>query len=78
MRRRDHHHDHGELKVPTGGALVDLSGSIPLLLAYVLAFINVGLYWNNHHHLLHITQRIDGRCSGRTCSCSSGSAWYPL
>ncbi|MBB5709812.1 TMEM175 family protein [Sphingomonas xinjiangensis] len=49
-----------------------------MLLAYVLAFINVGLYWNNHHHLLHITQRIDGRCSGRTCSCSSGSAWYPL
>ncbi|UYY59969.1 TMEM175 family protein [Sphingomonas sp. S2-65] len=50
-----------ELKVPAGGNLADLSGSMPLLLAYVLAFINVGLYWNNHHHLLHITERVDGR-----------------
>lgn len=50
-----------ELKVPTGGDLHDLADSAPLLLAYVLSFVNVGLYWNNHHHLMHATDRIDGR-----------------
>lgn len=50
-----------ELKVPGGGELSALSQEAPVLLAYVLSFINVGLYWNNHHHLLHATDRIDGR-----------------
>jgi uncharacterized membrane protein len=50
-----------ELKVPNGGSLRDLAGSAPVLLAYLLSFINVGLYWNNHHHMLHATDRIDGR-----------------
>lgn len=50
-----------ELKVPRGGSLSDLSDSLPLLLAYLLSFINVGLYWNNHHHLFQLNPRIDGR-----------------
>ncbi|MEC3912398.1 TMEM175 family protein [Sphingobium sp. CR2-8] len=50
-----------ELKVPQDGTLAALSDSMPILLAYVLSFINVGLYWNNHHHLMQATQRIDGR-----------------
>lgn len=50
-----------ELKVPQDGTLEALSDSMPILLAYVLSFINVGLYWNNHHHLMQATQRIDGR-----------------
>ncbi len=50
-----------ELKVPHGGSLSALSESVPLLLAYVMSFINVGLYWNNHHHLMHAAERIDGR-----------------
>jgi uncharacterized membrane protein len=50
-----------ELKVPAGGDLSALSAEAPVLLAYVLSFINVGLYWNNHHHLLHATERVDGR-----------------
>ena len=50
-----------ELKVPQGGSLRDLAGIAPVLLAYVLSFVNVGLYWNNHHHMLHATDRIDGR-----------------
>ena len=50
-----------ELKVPQEGTLHALSSSLPVLLAYVLSFINVGLYWNNHHHLMHATGRIDGR-----------------
>lgn len=49
------------LKVPRGGSLTDLSGSLPLLLAYLLSFINVGLYWNNHHHLFQLNPLIDGR-----------------
>jgi uncharacterized membrane protein len=50
-----------ELKVPHGGDLSALWTEAPLLLAYVLSFVNVGLYWNNHHHLMHATDRIDGR-----------------
>lgn len=50
-----------ELKVPQEGTFEALSGSMPILLAYVLSFINVGLYWNNHHHLMQATRRIDGR-----------------
>jgi uncharacterized membrane protein len=50
-----------ELKVPSGGDLRDLAGSAPVLLAYALSFVNVGLYWNNHHHMLHATDQIDGR-----------------
>jgi uncharacterized membrane protein len=50
-----------ELKVPRDGSLAALSDSVPILLAYILSFVNVGLYWNNHHHLLHATDRIDGK-----------------
>ncbi|GLV23564.1 TMEM175 family protein [Sphingobium sp. Cam5-1] len=50
-----------ELKVPEEGTFEALSDSLPILLAYVLSFINVGLYWNNHHHLMQATGRIDGR-----------------
>ena len=32
-----------------------------MLLAYVLSYVNVGIFWNNHHHMLHITERVDGR-----------------
>lgn len=53
-----------ELKVPRDGTLAALSDSLPILLAYILSFINVGLYWNNHHHLLHATDRIDGNAMG--------------
>lgn len=49
------------LKVPDGGSLGDLVQCLPLLLAYLLSFINVGLYWNNHHHLFKLDPRIDGR-----------------
>lgn len=49
-----------ELPVPHGHDLAALRASSPILLAYVLSFINVGIYWNNHHHMLHATERIDG------------------
>jgi uncharacterized membrane protein len=50
-----------ELKPPEGGSLADLSASAPILLAYVLSFVSVGIFWNNHHHLFQAADRIDGR-----------------
>ncbi len=50
-----------ELKVPESGDLGALAGSAPILLAYALSFVNVGLYWNNHHHMFSVVERIDGR-----------------
>jgi uncharacterized membrane protein len=50
-----------ELKVPQGSDLAALQASVPVFLAYVLSFVNVGIFWNNHHHMLHATDRIDGR-----------------
>jgi uncharacterized membrane protein len=49
-----------ELKVPNSGDLSALAGSMPVLLAYVLSFVNIGHYWNNHHHLMNATERVDG------------------
>jgi len=49
-----------ELKAPVGGALHDLRARLPALLVYVLSFTFIGIYWNNHHHLLRAAQRITG------------------
>ena len=49
-----------ELKVPGGEDLHALDETLPHFLAYVLSFIYVGIYWNNHHHMLHATNRISG------------------
>ena len=50
-----------ELKVPHGSDWSALAESTPVFLAYVLSFINVGIFWNNHHHMLHATRHVDGR-----------------
>ncbi|MBD0726282.1 hypothetical protein B6A10_13960 [Flavobacterium sp. L1I52] len=50
-----------ELKVPEGALFSDLLGLFPVFLSYVLSFIYVGIYWNNHHHLLHSATRVDGK-----------------
>src|SRR6185369_9692179 len=42
-----------EMKVPHGDALSDLVTLLPVFLSYVLSFVYVGIYWNNHHHMLH-------------------------
>lgn len=47
-----------ELKSPVGGQLHDLFKQGPLIAAYVFSFVLIGIYWNNHHHLLHITKHI--------------------
>ena len=50
-----------ELKVPHDAELSALLALYPVFISYVLSFIYVGIYWNNHHHLLHAAQRVDGR-----------------
>jgi uncharacterized membrane protein len=49
-----------ELKVPHGTSLDALVPLGPVLLSYVLSFIYVGIYWNNHHHVMHAVSRIGG------------------
>lgn len=49
-----------ELKVPGGVELADLKAKLPVLLSYVLSFIYVGIYWNNHHHMFHSTRHVTG------------------
>ena len=49
-----------EMKSPRGTSLAALKPVIPAFLTYVLSFVYVGIYWNNHHHLLHATQRVNG------------------
>jgi uncharacterized membrane protein len=56
-----------ELEVPHGTDLAALRPLTPVLLSYVLSFIYIGIYWNNHHHMLHVTERV-----------SSGILWANL
>ena len=49
-----------ELKVPHGPELAVLRPLIPVLLSYVLSFVFVGIYWNNHHHMLHAVHTVTG------------------
>ncbi|MBZ2209077.1 TMEM175 family protein [Massilia soli] len=50
-----------ELKVPHAADLQALAPLWPVFLSYILSFIYVGIYWNNHHHLMHSVQAISGR-----------------
>src|SRR3974390_2694368 len=50
-----------EIRVPHGTDLASLKAGGPVLLAYVLSYVNVGIFWNNHHHMLQVTERVDGR-----------------
>jgi uncharacterized membrane protein len=49
-----------ELKVPHGSGLEALQPLLPVFLSYLLSFVNVGIYWNNHHHMLHATKSVSG------------------
>jgi uncharacterized membrane protein len=48
------------IPTPVGSSLTALRGLVPHLLVYVLSFVMIGIYWNNHHHLLRATERISG------------------
>ena len=50
-----------ELKVPRGPGVADLQPLWPVFLSYVLSFVFLGIYWNNHHHMLHMAEGINGK-----------------
>ena len=50
-----------ELKVPHGNTLRDLLPLWPVFLSYILSFIYIGIYWNNHHHMMHAVQHVNGK-----------------
>jgi len=50
-----------ELKIPHEADLESLRPIVPVFLTYVLSFIYIGIYWNNHHHMLYATEKINGK-----------------
>ena len=50
-----------ELKIPEGATPEALRGMLPAFLSYVLSFVYLGIYWVNHHHMLRVTERVNGR-----------------
>jgi uncharacterized membrane protein len=50
-----------ELKVPHGTDWAALRPAVTVFLAYVMSFVYLGIYWNNHHHMLHMTSRVTGK-----------------
>ncbi|GAA5530097.1 TMEM175 family protein [Herpetosiphon gulosus] len=49
-----------ELKIPHGDTWADIQPLVPVLLSYILSFVYIGIYWNNHHHMLHVTKQANG------------------
>lgn len=49
-----------ELRVPHGGDWASLKPLLPVIISYILSFIYIGIYWNNHHHMMHAVQTING------------------
>ncbi len=49
-----------ELKVPHGDGLETLKPLLPVFLSYILSYFYIGIYWNNHHHMLHAAHRVSG------------------
>ena len=49
-----------DLHIPRGEQLSALAPLLPVFLSYVLSFVYIGIYWNNHHHMLHAAQRVSG------------------
>ena len=49
-----------DLRVPQGTDLIALKPVLPVFLSYVLSFVIIGIYWNNHHHLFHSTKQVSG------------------
>ena len=62
-----------ELHVPEGARLEDLADSATGFLTYLLSFVYIGIYWNNHHHMFQLVPASTARCCGPTCTCCSGS-----
>ena len=50
-----------EMKVPHGDTLDVLKPLLPVWISYILSFVNVGIYWHNHHHMLHAAKQVNGK-----------------
>ena len=50
-----------ELKVPSGGSWESLRSMLPVFLTYLLSFVFLGIYWNNHHHMCQAAERVNGK-----------------
>src|SRR5690242_1074882 len=50
-----------ELRPPHGGSLAELRPLLPVFFSYLLSFVFLGIYWNNHHHLFQAVRHVDGR-----------------
>jgi len=50
-----------ELKVPHGNTIAALKPLLPSFISYVLSFVYIGIYWNNHHHMLHAAHKVNGK-----------------
>jgi uncharacterized membrane protein len=50
-----------EMKVPPGNDFKALAADAPVFVTYALSYTNVGIFWNNHHHMLHASRHVDGR-----------------
>jgi len=50
-----------EMKAPPGADFAALASTLPVFITYALSYTNVAIFWNNHHHMLQVSQRVDGR-----------------
>ena len=50
-----------EMKVPHGDSFDSLKEILPVFISYILSFINIGIYWNNHHHMIHAAKHVNGK-----------------
>ena len=66
-----------ELKVPHSSDKEALRPLVPVFLSYVLSFAYLGIYWNNHHHMLHAADRINGKILWANLHSCSGCPSYP-
>jgi uncharacterized membrane protein len=64
-----------EMKVPHGGEWSDIFNLWPVFVSYVLSFVFVGIYWVNHHHLVHLVKKVTAGVMGPIYICSSGYPW---
>ncbi len=67
-----------EIKVPHGAEWSSLQELIPLTISYVISFLFVGIYWGNHHHLLHTIKKVSSGILWQICICCFGFRLCPL
>src|SRR6266542_5273198 len=67
-----------EFQVPHGDSPAELLPLLPVFVSYVLSFVYIGIYWNNHHHLLHACSTVTGAILWANCICCSGYRYFRL